>query len=162
MNYLGLPNKKLKTVAQSLNVLLSSYTVYYQNLRSFHWHIKGDNFFQLHELFENLYNNAKSNIDEVAERILTLRFKPLGSMSDYLTHSTVDEARDEMSDELMITTLINNHQQLIKNMRKVLKLAGEVNDEGTIDLVAGFLGEVEKNTWMLDAWKSKKFNPTIM
>jgi len=55
----------------------------------------------------------------------------------------------------MVKNIIENHAQLISNMRKVIECAGEANDEGTIDMVGGFLASVEKNSWMLDAWVAK-------
>lgn len=159
MNYLGIQSKNLKPVVDGLNLLLSNYQVYYQNLRAFHWNVEGQNFFELHRVFEELYNDAKIRIDDIAERILTLRHRPLSSMSAYLEKSKIDEAKSQMEDDQMVKTILENHRELILIMRGVLHEAGEVNDEGTIDLIAGFLGEIEKKSWMLDAWKSKVLSP---
>jgi starvation-inducible DNA-binding protein len=40
-------------------------------------------------------------------------------------------------------------------MRKVVEVADENNDEGTIDLVGAYIRELEKMSWMLDAWIMK-------
>lgn len=32
-------------------------------------------------------------------------------------------------------------------------------DEGTIDMIGGFLESIEKKSWMLDAWMSKRTEP---
>lgn len=157
MNYLGINKEALKPIAVKMNELLSSYQVYYQNLRSFHWHIEGKNFYDLHEVFENLYNEAKINIDEIAERILTIRFKPVGKLSTYLNMSKIDESDDMMRDDQMVDTVIENHTKLIMTMREVIDKASSVGDEGTIDLIAGFVRDLEKKSWMLDAWRSKVF-----
>jgi len=160
MNYLGIDENELKRVATGLNELLSSYQIYYQNLRSFHWHIEGQNFFELHAIFEDMYNDAKVKIDDIAERILTLRFYPKGNLSEYLALTQIPEAGNIMGDEEMMKVTLENHKALISQMRAVLELAGEVKDEGTVDLIAGFLGELEKRSWMLDSWKSKRFVQT--
>jgi starvation-inducible DNA-binding protein len=157
MNYLGLEPKALKKVAGELNTVLSCYHVYYQNLRNFHWNVEGQNFFDMHHLFERMYNDAKIKIDDIAERILTIRQKPMANMSDYLEFSKVKEATDALSDEEMIKTILKNHQQIIWCMRNALKEAEEAEDQGTVDLIAGFLADLEKSSWMLDAWQSKKF-----
>jgi starvation-inducible DNA-binding protein len=162
MSYLGLDEQKTRKVSNELNRLLSCYQVYYQNLRSFHWHVEGQNFFEMHALFEEMYNDAKLKIDEVAERILTIRHKPLGSMSEYLQHSRVVEADNALSDDEMVETILSNHREMIASMRVTLKTASEANDEGTIDLVAGFLAAMEKRSWMLDAWRSKKFEKAFV
>jgi len=155
MNYIGLPQKDTKKVASKLNILLASYSVYYQNLRSFHWHIRGKNFYEIHRLFEDLYNDAKIKIDDTAERILTIGQKPLGSMSGFLKHTKIKESYDIMEDEKMAAIILNNHKDLIIMIRGVIKIAGDVNDEGTADMLTGFLTYLEKTSWMLSAWKGK-------
>ncbi|NND32136.1 MAG: DNA starvation/stationary phase protection protein [Saprospiraceae bacterium] len=157
MNYLGLDEGQTAKVSKELNTLLSCYHVYYQNLRSFHWHVEGQNFFDMHNLFEEMYNDAKIKIDEIAERILTIRYKPISTLSAYLKYSKVEEAKAELSDQEMIDTVLENHKQIIHCMRDTLQVASESKDEGTIDLIAGFLADLEKRSWMLDAWSSKKF-----
>ncbi len=158
MNYLGYDEKKLSKVAASLNDLLSNYHVYYQNLRNFHWHVTGENFFDLHNKFEELYNDAKIKIDDIAERILTLRHSPKGLMSEYLKQSDVNE-ENERDSHKMVDRLLENHRILIKKMREVLKAADKANDEGTIDMIGGFLENLEKASWMLDAWNSRGKTP---
>ena len=84
MNYIGMKEKAIEETVQSLNELLANYHLYYQNLRNYHWNISGEHFFDLHEKFENLYNDAKVSIDEIAERILTLRMKPVSTLKEYI------------------------------------------------------------------------------
>ncbi|NNF34558.1 MAG: DNA starvation/stationary phase protection protein [Saprospiraceae bacterium] len=154
MNYIGIKPNNVEKTATQLNKLLSNYHVYYQNLRNYHWNISGEHFFDLHEKFEELYNEAKVNIDEIAERILTLRKKPTSTLKEYLEEADIKEMPTLDSNE-MVKNIIQNHAQLIDNMRNVIECAGEANDEGTIDMVGGFLASVEKKSWMLDAWLAK-------
>ena len=81
MNYLGLKPNELEKTVEQLNRLLANYQIYYQNLRNYHWNISGEHFFDLHATFEDLYNEAKINIDEIAERVLTLRMKPMSTLA---------------------------------------------------------------------------------
>jgi starvation-inducible DNA-binding protein len=77
MNYLNLNDEKILPVVTELNVLLAEYHVYYQKLRNFHWNVLGKNFFDLHNTFEKMYNETKTKIDEIAERIVTLKYTQL-------------------------------------------------------------------------------------
>ncbi len=158
MNYLGLKKDDLLPTAKQLDLLLANYHVYYQNLRNFHWNVDGENFFDLHDKFEELYDDAREKIDEIAERILTLRFRPLSRMSDYLSTADVEEAGIIQDDREMVDQILMNHREIIKNMRVILEEAGKVDDEGTIDMIGGFLADVEKMSWMLDAWRAKKMS----
>jgi len=154
MNYLGFKPKKVEKTVEQLNKLLCNYQIYYQNLRNYHWNISGPHFFDLHEKFEELYNEAKVNIDEIAERILTLRRNPISTLSEYIKNSEVKELSTKVPKE-MVYSILSDHKKLISNMRDVIETSSDAGDEGTVDLVSSFLGSIEKNSWMLDAWMAR-------
>lgn len=155
MSYLGLDSTKIKNTVEELNILLADYHLYYQKLRNFHWNVIGKNFFDLHEKFEELYDDAKLKVDEIAERILTLRHQPMSNLSNYLQNSNLEESESDISDSEMIEKLLHDHGLILKQMRKVVKTADAAGDEGTIDLIGAYIRELEKTSWMLDAWKMK-------
>ena len=155
MSYLGLDEKKTSNTVQELNVLLADYHLYYQKLRNYHWNVIGKNFFDLHEKFEELYDDAKIKVDEIAERILTLRYQPTSNLSEYLEKSNLKESKSDLSDSQMIKNLLTDHGTILKQMRKVVEVAEKGGDEGTIDLIGAYIRELEKTSWMLDAWKMK-------
>jgi len=156
MNYLNLDSKKTKATVDELNILLSDYHLYYQKLRNFHWNIVGHNFFDLHEQFEMMYDDAKLKIDEIAERILTLRYQPTSNYSDYLEISNLKESPSDTKDVKMVDILLEDHGAILKQMRTVVETADAGNDEGTIDLIGAYIRELEKTSWMLDAWRMNK------
>lgn len=155
MSYLNLDKKKTTATAKELNVLLADYHLYYQKLRNFHWNIVGNHFFDLHNKFEEMYDDAKIKIDEIAERILTLRFQPTSNFSDYLKMSSIKESSENTKDLEMVKKLLADHGLLLKQMRTVIETADAAGDEGTIDLIGGYIGYIEKVSWMLDAWAMK-------
>ncbi|ULC58226.1 DNA starvation/stationary phase protection protein [Flaviramulus sp. BrNp1-15] len=159
MSYLNMKDEELLTVVVELNILLADYHIYYQKLRSNHWNILGKNFFDLHVKFEELYNDARVKIDEIAERILTLRYHPMSKFSDYLKVSSISEAEPLKSDTEMVNEIIKDHKLILKQMSKVVEKAERINDEGTIDLIGAYIRELEKSSWMLSAWnKNTKDN----
>lgn len=155
MAYLNLDKAKTENTVKELNRLLADYHLYYQKLRNFHWNVEGTNFFDLHEQFEEMYDDAKEKIDEIAERILTLRFTPDSHLATYLETSNIEESPKGLNDRQMVDTLLEDHGTIIQQMRTVIETAGEANDEGTIDLVGAYIRELEKTSWMLDVWTKK-------
>ncbi len=147
-------NSNSKTVA-ALNILLADYHMYYQKLRNFHWNVTGRNFFELHTKFEELYEDAKLKIDEIAERILTLHAKPLSNYSSYLTNSSIEEAETTLIDQEMVSTILEDHHTLLKQLKIVIQKAEEAGDEGTLDITGTYIGELEKTSWMLHAWNQR-------
>lgn len=155
MSYLNLDKQKNANTVKELNVLLADYHLYYQKLRNFHWNILGPHFFALHQKFEEMYDDAMLKIDEIAERILTLRYQPTSNYSDYLNASNLQESPSNIDDRSMIEILLKDHSTLLGQMRKVAKVAEESEDEGTIDLIGAYIRDIEKTSWMLDAWQMK-------
>lgn len=155
MNYLNLDTQKTKSTVNGLNILLADYHVYYQKLRNFHWNVSGENFFDLHVKFEELYDDAKLKIDEIAERILTLRFAPVSNLTDYLEMASIKEAASDLTDREMVDAILDDHGKILKQLSAVVKKADTAGDEGTIDLIGAYIRELEKTSWMLDAWRKK-------
>jgi len=155
MNFLNLDKEKTNLTVSELNILLADFHLYYQKLRNFHWNIVGKSFFDLHLKFEEMYDDTKLKVDEIAERILTLRYQPTSNLSEYLKMANIKESKASLSDVQMIDTLIEDHGLLLKQMRKVISAADNAKDEGTIDLIGAYIRELEKTTWMLDAWRMK-------
>lgn len=152
MNYLNIENHKVLPVVTELNVLLADYHVYYQKLRNFHWNILGKNFFDLHNKFEEMYNDTRVKIDEVAERIVTLKYHPISKLSDYIEVSRIKESTPLLTDEEMVKDIVSDHKILLEQLTKIIDRANKASDEGTIDLMGGYIRELEKSTWMLNAW----------
>lgn len=152
MSYLDIKSKDIEPIVKELNILLADYNLYYQNLRGYHWNVLGKNFFDLHIKFEELYTEARIKIDEIAERILTLRHHPTSEFSKYFELSSIKETSSLISDKQMVENILKQHEVILKQMTKVVKKAEAGGDEGTIDMIGGYIGEIEKVSWMLDAW----------
>lgn len=151
-NLIGLNAEKAKDLAGKLNVLLSSYQIYYQNLRGFHWNIKGPGFFELHVKFEELYNEALLSVDEIAERILTLGHTPLHSFTAYVKSSTIKEEVNLSTAEATVGATVQNLQQLVNVQRDVMDAAAAAHDEGTLTLISDYIAAQEKTLWMLSSY----------
>ena len=151
-NLIGLDKEKTKVLAVRLNELLADYQLFYQNLRGFHWNIKGREFFQLHVKFEEFYNDAVVKVDEIAERILTLEAEPLHTFSDYLKTATIKETKGVSEGDKAVKVVVENFATLITLEREILSLAGDAHDEGTVSLMSDYIAQTEKTLWMLNSY----------
>ncbi len=154
-NNIGLKTKDCTELSKQLNQLLSNYQLLYMNVRGFHWNIKGNNFFELHVKFEEIYNNLQLKIDEIAERILTLGNTPVHSYSAYLKHSSVKEKINISDRKAAMTEILKAFEIIISLQRTILSIAGEANDEGTNALMSDYIREQEKAIWMYSAYLNK-------
>lgn len=151
-NLIGLDSEKSQKVVHLLNELLANYQVYYQNLRGFHWNVRGNRFFVLHAKFEELYNDAIEKVDEIAERILTLGGVPLHSYAAYAKVATLKAKENVTDGDACLTAVVDDIQVLLKQERELLALAAEAGDEGTQDVFSSYVSGQEKLLWMLNAY----------
>lgn len=156
LNSIGLNSEKSKDLAVQLNDLLANYSVFYQNTRGYHWHIKGDKFFELHMKFEELYNDLFVKIDEIAERILTLGHSPNYKSSEYLSQAVIKEATSVENGNDCVQQILDTFQVLITKQRSILSLAGDMDDEGTNAQMSDYIREQEKLVWMYTAFLNNK------
>ncbi|MGD9555745.1 MAG: Dps family protein [Mangrovibacterium sp.] len=139
-------------MAEKLNLLLSNVQVFYMNVRGFHWNITGKNFFKLHEEYEKLYDDLNEKADEIAERILMLEGKPVHAFSEYLKIAEIKEKTNVNTDVATVKEVVAGLLVLLKQEREIAAMAGDNGDEGTVDLVTGYISGQEKMIWMLNAF----------
>ena len=151
-NAIGLDPKKSQKLAENLNGLLSNYSIFYQNVRGYHWNIKGEKFFELHLKFEELYNDLLLKIDEVAERILTLGYTPEHNYSVYKKTATIHESKQVSDGIKAVDDILNSFKTIISMQRDILTLASAANDEGTNALMSDYIRSQEKLVWMYSAF----------
>lgn len=151
-NSLGLKKAEVEKEIHALNILLSNYQTYYQNLRGVHWNIKGKRFFELHIKFEELYNTAQEQVDEIAERILTLGGVPFNTLASYVKHATIPVGENVFDDDKAVRLVIDSLVALLPLERELLELSDKANDAGTNSLINDFVVEQEKNLWMLKSY----------
>ncbi len=154
LDYIQLDSKNTKKVVNELQTLLADFQLFYTNLRGFHWNITGRGFFELHEAYEKMYDDAAEKIDEVAERILMLDGVPAHNFSDYLKTSEIKETGVVSNGDEIAKLILDYLKVLIAQERKVLELASENNDEGTVALMGDFISEQEKTVWMITSYLS--------
>ncbi|GAB2642916.1 MULTISPECIES: Dps family protein [Psychrobacter] len=151
-NQIGLEKADMSEVIAQLNKLLSTYHVFYLNVRGYHWNVKGEHFFTLHPKFEELYTSLQLQIDEIAERILTLGGTPLHAYSDFAQHTSISEDKNVKDGTSCVKGVLTGLQALIAEQRQVSSLAAESDDQGTADLVDEYVQEQEKLVWMYNAF----------
>ena len=114
---LGITQKNLTSVHKVLNSVLADGNILYIKLRKFHWNLSGDNFMELHLLFEDQYTAVAEAADEVAERIATLGGTAIGTTSEFAQESQLTETGT--SD--FLNGLMQEHEKMAWKLRKYLK-----------------------------------------
>lgn len=140
------------SVKQMLNKQLSNWSVLYVKLHHVHWYVTGHHFFDLHEKFEEYYDEANGYIDDLAERLLSIGGKPASTMKEYLELASVKEADGNESPDEMVRIVIRDFETIIQESKAGMETAENEGDEGTSDMLLGIVSSLEKHCWMLKAY----------
>lgn len=105
---------------KDLLTLQASLLVLETKVRNFHWNIKGDDFFPVHEELGKLYEEAADKVDLVAEKIVMLENTAYGSYKEALKNSLLKEesAKPISSKELF--------KVLQKDLKTILEFIGKM------------------------------------
>jgi starvation-inducible DNA-binding protein len=148
---IGISDANIKKVCTLLNTILADANVFYIKLRKFHWNIKGPDFVEFHELFEEQYNAVAEAIDEVAERITTLGGVAIGTTQEFAKYSQLKEAAGKIPAEMqMLKELVTDHETIIRSLREAIdKCDEDYKDMGSADLLTDLIRDHEKQAWKL-------------
>jgi starvation-inducible DNA-binding protein len=149
----GINEQGRKEIADGLNIYLANLHVLYTKLHNYHWNIEGSSFFQLHGKLEELYDNTAEEIDQVAERILQLGFRPSATMKEYLEIAQLNEAESKRyNSEEVCKSLLEDFSFLAQELRKGAQSAGKHNDDVTVGMAVEYLTKIEKNIWLINSF----------
>jgi starvation-inducible DNA-binding protein len=88
-------------------------------------------------------------IDEIAERIRALGFFVDASFSAFSESSSIKEEEKVLNAKEMLTSLVQGHETLIREGRRVAEIADRELDFATVDMLGRRLGAHEKMAWFL-------------
>lgn len=146
---IGIDDKKRVEIAQALSKYLASVYTLYVKTQNYHWNVEGQMFRSLHLMFEEQYNDLAGAVDEIAERIRSLGEYAPGSFVEFSKLSSIEEATGRVDALDMVKDLVNGHESVICEGRKIIEMADEANDASTSDMLTTRMDIHEKNAWML-------------
>jgi starvation-inducible DNA-binding protein len=146
---IGIDIKNREQIAGALSKVLADTYTLYMKTHNFHWNVKGPMFQTLHLMFEQQYNELWLAVDAVAERIRALGSPAPGTYKQFVTLSSIKEDDGVPKAEDMIRRLVEGHETTARTARDAFKVADEINDQPTCDLLTQRMQIHEKTAWML-------------
>ena len=141
----------MEEIVKNLNEFLCDLEVVNVKLQNYHWNVNGKGFFITHEKLEEYYDEIRTQIDEIAEHILSLGYQPLGTMQDFMKNSEIQEAKNEKIKSIpIIKNVIQDLSILKQKAVKIKEEAEKQSDYATSALMDNYLGNYAKKLWMLN------------
>ncbi|MBQ9058211.1 MAG: DNA starvation/stationary phase protection protein [Atopobiaceae bacterium] len=133
-----------------LNALLANYVAEFHKLQTYHWYVKGTNFFGAHVKLEEYYDAFFEGIDEIAEKMLMIGAEPIANMKEFSELTTIEEAKAEFIDDKSVFENVKADFEAL--LAQVTELKAAADDEDNV-LISAFADEIianlAKNIWMI-------------
>ncbi|WP_314061627.1 Dps family protein [uncultured Vagococcus sp.] len=141
---------KTKEVLNQLVADLSQFSVI---IHQTHWYMRGNDFLTLHPQMDTFMDGINDQLDEVAERLITIGGAPYSTLSEFAEQTKLSDepgSYDKTISERM-ERLVDGYRYLSALYAEGIEAAGEEGDNVTEDMFINFKGIVEKQIWMLTA-----------
>jgi starvation-inducible DNA-binding protein len=135
-----------------LNQQLADTTDLFSQTKQAHWNVKGAQFYQLHELFDQLAGELIEYMDLIAERATALGGEALGTVRMAASASRLPEYPQEVFKSLpTVEALVERYANLAATTRAAIDTADSYDDADTADLFTEISRGLDKSLWFLEA-----------
>jgi starvation-inducible DNA-binding protein len=138
-------------MTEQLNQILADTMTLRDLYKKSHWQVAGPTFYQLHLLFDKHYDEQVELVDSIGERIQLLGGVSLAMAADVAETTQIERpprGREEVP--VQLSRLLDAHQIIIGETRKLARRASAIGDDGTNDLVVSeVLRRNELQVWFL-------------
>jgi starvation-inducible DNA-binding protein len=139
-------------VAAILNQSLAATLDLKTQTKQAHWNVKGKDFYQLHELFDEMAGELEEYVDMVAERVTALGGTALGTARMAAGQSILPEYPvDAVNGMDHVTALADRYAAYAKHVREAIDATEELGDADTADLYTEVSRTIDKRLWFLEA-----------
>lgn len=139
----------METLYKLLSDTQSSLFLLFQKTWVYHWHVVGEDFKQIHDLFGDQYSEIQEEIDRLSEHMRFLGIKPVSSLSRVLEVSGVTEAKTGINSMEMIRDLLEDHKKIVSMLDSAAEEAENQKSRGTVNLLDDLNEAHGKFIWML-------------
>ena len=147
-----LPETVRATSVGLLNQALADLSAVTMQLKHAHWNVKGIEFYQLHELFEDLYESFEPHVDAVAERASALGGRPMGTASAVAAQTTVPQLSHAAVDgQSLLREIADRLSALDTMLYQQIETASGQGDLDTADLLNEVSRDVTEALWFVES-----------
>jgi starvation-inducible DNA-binding protein len=144
--------EKRSQLAVLLNKSLAATSDLKSQAKQAHWNVKGTDFYQLHELFDEIAAELEAYIDMIAERVTALGGYATGTVRMAAADSILPEfPTDIITGMEFVTALADRFASYAKHLRDAIEKSEDLGDADTADLYTEVSRTIDKRLWFLEA-----------
>lgn len=147
-----IPEANRNAMIALLNQQLADTFDLFSQTKQAHWNVKGPNFYQLHELYDELAAALLPHIDALAERATALGGFAMGTARMAVASSRLqDYPQDAVNDLENVKALAQCYAAVAASTREAADQAEQQEDMDTNDLLIQVSRDLDKFLWFLEA-----------
>lgn len=149
---LDLSDQVRKQAVALLQARLSDCLDLEAQLKQAHWTVRGLNFYQLHELFDDLHSEVEDTVDVIAERISAIGSVPDGRVQTTAKSTSLYEyPLKARAGEDHLRALAGVLGEFGKRLRADIDRAAAFGDADTADVFTEISRATDKQLWFIEA-----------
>lgn len=138
-------------VCEGLNIALASFQALYLQYQKHHFVVEGTEFYQLHQYFQESYEEVQEHVHDLGERLNGLGGVPAASFSKLAELCCFTPEEDGVyNSRAMIEHDLGAEQEVIKVLRSQAAQAESLGDRATRYLYEKILLETEERAYHLN------------
>ena len=142
---------RLEMIALLNQQLANAFDLFSQTKQA-HWNVKGMQFMQLHELFDQVAADVLVFVDMIAERATALGGTAMGTARMAAAESELPELPlNVYKGEALLQAIVERYALFGAWVRDGIDIAEEADDIDTADLFTEVSRAIDKNLWFLEA-----------
>jgi starvation-inducible DNA-binding protein len=124
---------------------------FYLKTANFHWNVEGQLFYELHLMFERIYNEVLESIDTYAEELRALQITTPASLSAFSRLTYISDENMPGDWKAMVQELLMDSDTMAMKFQQLFMVAEEFGDHGLSNFLADRQDAHKKHSWMLRA-----------
>ena len=152
-----LPASTRQEMIKLLNTQLADTFDLFSQTKQAHWNVKGMQFYQLHELYDELAGCVLEWTDTIAERAVMLGGSATGTARMAAAATRLEEySAGAIGSQASVEALVKRYAALAESTRAAIDTADKAGDADTADLFTEVSRGLDKSLWFLEAHLQEK------
>jgi starvation-inducible DNA-binding protein len=132
-----------------LKIAFASQYAFAIKAQNFHWNVEGSDFYQLHNLFEDIYTEVYDAVDGFAENIRKIKAYTPASLYRFSALAAIDDELEIIDPQAMVAELLRDAEKMQEIMKLLFVEAENLGHHGLSNFLADRQDAFAKHAWFL-------------
>jgi starvation-inducible DNA-binding protein len=134
-----------------LKIAFASQYAFAIKAQNFHWNVEGSDFYQLHNMFEDIYNEVYGAVDAFAENIRKIKAYTPASLERFSALTAIRDEVEVLEPQSMVAELLADAEKMQEIMKVLFAEAEARGHHGLSNFLADRQDAFAKHAWFLRA-----------